>query len=38
MMIERDYSVRIDNKELGEKIFANLRSLAEHIYNNRPVN
>jgi acyl carrier protein len=36
MMIERDYSVRIDNKELGEKIFANLRKLAEYIHNNRP--
>jgi acyl carrier protein len=35
MMIDRDYGVKIDNKELGQKVFASLRSLAEHIQKNR---
>jgi acyl carrier protein len=35
MMIDRDYGVKIDNKELGQKVFATLRSLAEHIQKNR---
>jgi acyl carrier protein len=34
MMIDRDYGVKIDNKELGQKVFATLRTLAEHIQNN----
>jgi acyl carrier protein len=36
MMIESDYSVIIDNKELGEKVFASVRALAAYIQNNRP--
>jgi len=36
MMIEKDYSVRIDNKELGAKVFANLRTLAEYIQEKSP--
>ena len=36
MMIEKDYSVRIDNKELGTKVFANLRALAEYIQEESP--
>lgn len=36
MMIERDYSVKIDSKELGAKVFASLSSLAEHIRQNSP--
>jgi acyl carrier protein len=36
MMVERDYGVRIDNKELGVKVFASLRALAEHIRANAP--
>lgn len=36
MMIEKDYSVVIDDKELGIKVFASLRALASHIYENRP--
>jgi acyl carrier protein len=36
MMIESDYSVIIDNKELGEKVFASLKTLAAYIQNNRP--
>lgn len=35
MMIERDYGVRIENKELGQKVFATLRSLAEYIHTHR---
>jgi len=35
MMIDRDYGVKIDNKELGQKVFGTLRSLAEHIQKNR---
>jgi acyl carrier protein len=31
IMIEKDYGVAIDNKELGAKVFATLRSLAEYI-------
>jgi acyl carrier protein len=36
MMIEKDYSVVIDNKELGEKVFRSLRTLAVFIDQNRP--
>ncbi len=35
MMIEKEYSIKIDNKELGQKVFSTLRTLAEHIHNNR---
>lgn len=31
IMIEKDYGVSIDNKELGAKVFATLRTLAAHI-------
>ncbi|MDZ7699020.1 MAG: phosphopantetheine-binding protein [Deltaproteobacteria bacterium] len=31
VMIEKDYGIRIDNKELGAKVFADLRSLADYI-------
>lgn len=31
IMIEKDYGVAIDNKELGAKVFATLRSLAEYV-------
>lgn len=36
MMIEKDYGLRIDNKELGIRVFASLKTLAEFIYLNRP--
>ena len=36
MMIEKDYAIIIDNKELGEKVFASLHTLAEFINKNRP--
>jgi len=35
MMIEKDYGIKIDNKELGQKVFSTLRTLAEHIRKNR---
>ena len=31
IMIEKDYAVKIDNKELGARVFANLKTLAAHI-------
>lgn len=31
IMIEKDYGVSIDNKELGAKVFASLRTLAAYI-------
>ena len=34
IMIEKDYGVRIDSRELGVKVFATLRTLAEHIHEN----
>lgn len=36
MMIEKDYSVKIDNQELGTKVFANLKTLAGYIYEKSP--
>lgn len=36
IMIERDYGVKIDNRELGVKVFASLRSLATYISENSP--
>jgi acyl carrier protein len=36
IMIEKDYAVKIDNKELGAKVFANLRALAGFIQENSP--
>ena len=34
IMIERDYGVKIDSRELGEKVFATLRTLAAYIFEN----
>jgi len=34
-MIEKDYGVKIDNKELGMKVFASVRALAGYIHENR---
>jgi acyl carrier protein len=34
IMIDKDYSVKIDNRELGVKVFATLRTLAEYINEN----
>lgn len=36
IMIEKDYGVTINNKELGAKVFASLRSLAEYIQEQVP--
>ena len=36
MMIEKDYAVKIDNKELGSKVFSSLKSLARYIHENSP--
>jgi len=36
IMIEKDYGVVIDNKELGAKVFASLRTLAAYILENSP--
>jgi acyl carrier protein len=35
MMIEKDYGVKIDNKELGMKVFASVRALAAYIHEKR---
>ena len=35
MMIEKDYGIKIDNKELGVKVFASVRALADHIQSSR---
>jgi acyl carrier protein len=34
IMIAKDYGVKIDNRELGKKVFATLRTLAEYIHEN----
>jgi acyl carrier protein len=36
IMIEKEYGVRIDNRELGEKVFASLSTLAAYIHENSP--
>jgi len=36
MMIEKDYAVKIDNKDVGAKVFASLRSMAGYIRENTP--
>lgn len=36
IMIEKDYGIRIDNRELGEKVFASLSTLATYISENSP--
>jgi len=37
MMIEKEYGVKIESKELGAKVFASVRALAAHILaNQRP--
>ena len=34
IMIEKDYGVKIDSRELGVKVFASLKTMAEHIHLN----
>ncbi|MFO7802085.1 MAG: phosphopantetheine-binding protein [Desulfovermiculus sp.] len=31
MMLEKDYGVKIEDKEVGAQVFANVRSLAEYV-------
>ncbi|MEI6124948.1 MAG: phosphopantetheine-binding protein [Pseudomonadota bacterium] len=38
MMIEREYGVKIDNREVGIQVFASVKSLADYIYHNRSEN
>lgn len=35
MMLEQDYGIVIENKELGEKVFASIEALAAYIQENR---
>ena len=35
MMIEKDYGVKIENKELGAKVFGSIRTLATYILQNK---
>jgi acyl carrier protein len=35
MMLEKDYGVEIDSKELGIKVFASVAALADHVYHHR---
>ncbi len=35
VMIEKDYGVTINNKEMGEKVFATLTALAQYIEENK---
>ena len=36
MMVEKDYGLRIDSRELGARVFASLAALADYIHQNRP--
>ena len=36
IMIEKDYGIRIDNRELGVKVFATLKTLAAYIHEKAP--
>jgi acyl carrier protein len=36
MMLEKDYGVKIDSKELGVKVFASVRALADYVHHHRP--
>ncbi|MDQ5984701.1 MAG: Acyl carrier protein [Syntrophus sp. SKADARSKE-3] len=35
MMLEKDYGVEIDSRELGVKVFASVSALAEYVYEHR---
>lgn len=36
VMVEKDYGVVINNKEIGEKVFATLKNLVDYIRANSP--
>jgi len=35
MMLEKDYGVEIDSKELGVKVFASVSALADYVFHHR---
>jgi acyl carrier protein len=35
MMLEKDYGVRIDSKEIGVKVFASVTALADYVFHHR---
>lgn len=35
MMLEKDYGVKIDSKELGLQVFASVRALADYVHHHR---
>jgi acyl carrier protein len=35
MMLEKDYGVKIDSKDMGIKVFASVRALADYVYHNQ---
>jgi acyl carrier protein len=35
MMLDKDYGVKIDSKEIGVKVFASVRALAEYVHHHR---
>jgi acyl carrier protein len=35
MMLEKDYRVEIESKELGMKVFESVSALADYVYHNR---
>ncbi len=37
VMVEKDYGININNKEVGEKVFSSLANLAEFIRSNAPM-
>ena len=37
VMIERDYGIKIDNKELGEKVMVSIATLADYLAEQREV-
>jgi len=37
MMLEKDYGVKIDNKELGAEVFGSLRALSDFVGRKSPV-
>ncbi len=35
VLLEQDYGVRIDDKDLGRRVFASLRAMADHVREHR---
>jgi len=36
IMLERDYSIKIEDREVGSMVFANLKNLADYVAANKP--